>query len=137
MLPRVILRRGSSHIMLLIHLALQAIIWVKLKPSLSHTSLHNPKTKPNQPSPLCPQKGARKPENVPPEQELHKSSLKRESWQTSTPRSSTLFREAQMVMLYYLFTPLLAKKQDEQECLQYKEIGGNTLCELPITCPNQ
>lgn len=38
-----------------------------------------------------------------------------------------------MVMLYYHLTPLVAKKQDEQECLQYKEIGSNTLCELPIS----
>lgn len=79
MLPHIILRRGSSHIVLLIHLsrsALQAKIWLKSKPSLSHTSLHNPKNKPNQPSPLCPSKGARKPEGVSPEQELHKSSLK-------------------------------------------------------------
>lgn len=49
MLPHVILRRGNSHRVLLIHLsqsALQAIILVKLETSLSHTSLENPKTRP-------------------------------------------------------------------------------------------
>lgn len=74
MLPHVILR-GSSHTALLIHLsqsALKAMIWVKLKTSLSHTSLHNPKTKPNQSSPPCHPKGARKPESVPSEQVVQK-----------------------------------------------------------------
>lgn len=72
MLPHVILRRGSSHRVLLTHLfqsALQATISVKLETSLSHASLDNPKTKPN--SPLCPQRWARKPESDAPEQELH------------------------------------------------------------------
>lgn len=49
MLPHVILRRDSSHRVLLTHLfqsALQANILVKLETSLSHTSLENRKTKP-------------------------------------------------------------------------------------------
>lgn len=84
MLPHVILRGDSSHTVILTHLfqsALQAIIRVKLRISLSHTSSRNPKTKSNQPFTLWPPKGARKPESAPPEQALQKSSLKCDSWQ--------------------------------------------------------